>query len=70
MDLNRLLHSHQRALIDGRREAPGEARRWAALRAEYYAEQISRTRIALGAPGAFTWPRDWRDSGERIVAHG
>lgn len=70
MDLNHLLHHHQRALIDGRREAPGEARRWAGLRATYYAEQIDRTCRKLGASGPFTWPRDWRDSGERIVAHG
>ena len=76
MDLNTLLHHHQVALIDGRREAPGAARRWAGLRASYYAEQIAGTRHRLGRDGPFTLrpgelgPRDGRDRSERIVAHG
>jgi hypothetical protein len=57
MDLNTLLHHHQRALIDGAGCASPEARRWAGLSASFYAEQIARSRGALGRDDPFTWPR-------------
>ena len=60
MDLNKLLHHHQRALIERGDAASPEARRWAGLSADYYAERISQARSALGREDRFTWARAQR----------
>ena len=57
MDLNTLLHHHQRALIDSAACSTGEARRWAGLSASFYAGEIARTRRAFGRDDPFTWSR-------------
>lgn len=58
MDLNRLLHHHQRALIDSGCSASSERRRWASLSAVFYADQIVRLRSSLGREDPFTWSFD------------
>lgn len=71
MDLNKLLHHHQRALIQRGDAASPEARRWAGLSAAFYGELISRARRGLGRDDPFTWSRS--DEGARsggIVCHG
>jgi hypothetical protein len=58
MDLNKLLHNHQRALIERCEGGTVEARHWAGLSATFYAEQIARARGALGLEDPFTWSRE------------
>ena len=55
MDLNSLLHNHQRALIERCAGATAEARRWAGQSAAFYAGEIAQARSALGRDDPFTW---------------
>jgi len=66
MDLNRLLSEHQVALHDLAAGASPEGRRWAGLRADYYAEEIRKTRTVFGRFAAMTFP----GHGEGVCAHG
>lgn len=70
MDLNRLLHHHQRALIDRESSPSFEARRWAGLSAAYYAAQISGLRSALGREDPFTCQDLWTGAAGGMVACG
>lgn len=66
MDLNQLLSHHQQAQIAGRWGITEERRAWSRNCAAFYAEQIARTRHALGRHDPFTWAHD--DAG--FAAHG
>ena len=57
MDLNKLLHHHQRALILRCGAASSDARRSAGASAAFYAERIAQARSALGREDPFTWSR-------------
>ena len=65
MDLNHLLSQHQVALHDLGASVSPEGRRWAGLRADYYAAQIRKTRDGFGRFAAITWPGH-----EGVCAHG
>ena len=58
MDFNLLLHRHQLSLMDADRSSTTRQRRVYAQLARGHADQIRRTRLALGAqpaaPGAVT----------------
>jgi hypothetical protein len=58
VDLNKLLASHQVALIEMANDPSAEARSWAGERADYFADRIIDLRDRLGAPHAnFLQPR-------------
>jgi hypothetical protein len=50
MDLNKLLHHHQVALLDLANGLNSESRRWAGERADFYASRIVELRETLGVP--------------------
>jgi len=52
MDLDQLHYLHQSALVDLEHSDTHDARRWAADRADYYADQIVEKRMQQGIPSA------------------
>jgi hypothetical protein len=55
MDLNQLLSHHQQAQIAERWSITEDRRAWSRSCAAFYAQQIARTRHALGCNDPFTW---------------
>lgn len=66
MDLNHLLSQHQVALHDLGASVSLEGRRWAGLRADFYAGEIRKTRDGFGRFAAMTFP----GLGQGVCAHG